>query len=66
MFLECSRMYISLILNDCKTLLLQREKTNNQFLVDFLLYHLSGLQALVESASQPSSNNLDLYHLDRR
>ena len=44
-------MYIYLILNDCKTLLFQREKTDNQYLVDFVLYHFSDLQALVESAS---------------
>ena len=41
-------MYIYLILNDCKTLLLQREKTNIQYLVDFLL---SDLQALLELPS---------------
>ena len=66
MFIECSRMYIYLLLNDCKTLLLQRKKTNNQYLLDFLLYHLSDLQALVESASWHPSNNLDLYHLEKR
>ena len=37
MFIECSRMYIYLLLNDWKSLLLQREKTNNQYSVDFLL-----------------------------
>ena len=36
MFIECSRMYIYLLLNDCKSLLPQREKTNNQYSVDFL------------------------------
>ena len=54
MFIECSRMYFYLILNDCKTLLLQREKTNNQCLVEFLFYSflfLLDLQALVESTS---------------
>ena len=35
MFIECSRMYIYLLLNDCKSLLPQREKTNDQYLVDF-------------------------------
>ena len=29
-------MYIYLLLNDCKSLLPQREKTNNQYSVDFL------------------------------
>ena len=30
-------MYIYLLLNDCKSLLPQREKTKNQYSVDFLL-----------------------------
>ena len=51
MFIARPRMYIFFVLNDCKTLLLQREKTNNQYLGDFLLYHLSDIQALLESAS---------------
>ena len=51
MFVECSRMYIYLILNDCKTLLLQREKTNIQYLVNFLSSFFSDLQALLELAS---------------
>ena len=66
MFTEWCRMYIYLLLNDCKTLPLQREKTKNQYLVDFLLCSLSDLQALAESASWNLSNNLDLYHLDKR
>ena len=51
MFIEYSKMYIYLLLNDCKTLLPQREKTNIQCLVDFLSLLLSDLQALLESAS---------------
>ena len=51
MFIECSRMYTYLILNDCKTLLLQREKANNQCLVDFFLFLFSDLHAFIESTS---------------
>ena len=36
MFIECSRMYINLLLNDCKSLLPKREKASNQYSVDFL------------------------------
>ena len=57
MFVECSRMYIYLILNDCKTLLLQREKTNNQYLDDFFFVLL--LPSHLEAAflSKPLSNH---------
>ena len=39
-------MYIYLLLNDCKSLLPQREKTNNQYLVDFLFVTASCYRSL--------------------